>query len=300
MKLKKFLVTLSTFALLFSGTSNTANAANNRDLNSLFVVDCHAEKKFGLYSYYLFYQQPVYNAHETALKQTEFLLRKVAKIKKLYAETPASTQHGFYIPVSFKPQSWVLQPTDNDFPAAARWVLHNYDYQCAQKLLKPFPSTHDKGPYFLSSLEKLPVNPIPGIPWRTPVLIQDLSDSDNNKSIYWMTTFFKKSWQPRQWHMSDITLLQENMLEELSTHDIQEAEQKSTPLQNGLPPVSSSQSETRLTEGIATQIDPDSINPLASEKFDFNQQYPVNKTPTTRPNPYAKKVTIKFARELPE
>ncbi len=266
------------FAILLFTHSTPGYTSNPPDLSTIFIVDCHAEKDYSLNTYYLFNQQPVFDAHTAALKQTEFLLQKISKIKTLYATTPLKQQHSFYIPVSFKPQSWVLQPTKDDFPAAARWILHNYDYQCAKKLLKPFSTINAGGPYFLSSLEKLKANPEPNVPWRSAVLIQNLSDIEYKKSLFWLSTFFKKSWQPRLWNLDDISLLQEGILEELKNND-------------NLP-----NSDAMGSVSLST---PKALSTPASGKFSI-AQYPVNELQPQKPNPYSSKITIQYRQETNE
>ena len=192
------------------------------DLSNLFIIDCKTKKDFGLHSYYLFNQQPVFDAHTSALNQTEFLLRKISKAQKLYSTIPEKIQHSFYIPVSFKPQSWVTNPSEDDFSAAARWIMHNYDFQCAKKLLTNYIAKVESGPYILSGLSKLSTNN--AIPWRSPVLIQNFSNIEANKSLYWLTTFFKKSWQPRVWRVTDQHQLKENMTEDLLRHDARDSD----------------------------------------------------------------------------
>jgi len=269
----------------------TGHASTDSNLSHLFVVDCKVSQAHGLHSYYLFTQQPVFNAHTDALEQTEFILRKISRIKERYKNTPIEKQHTFYIPVSFEPQSWVQDPQEDDFAAAARWVLHNYDHQCAKKLLQPFPSINKGGTYILSSKSQLvPAQPSNASPnngtklsghplWRIPVLVQDLSDSLSVKSNFWFETFLKKSWQPRQWETTNLLQLHESMLEALFEYDTQP--------QDGRLNQQEKQSHPEMNTGFIPVIP----QPL---KFNTCADYPVNDIMPTQPNPYTDKITIQY------
>lgn len=267
----------------------TGHASIESHLDTLFVVDCKVSKSHGLQSYYLFAQQPVFNAHTDALKETEFLLRKISRIKQRYKNTPLEKQHIFYIPVSFEPQSWVQDPQEDDFAAAARWVLHNYDYQCAKDLLRPFPFINKKGSYILSSNSPLiPAQPSndsdgsksPEHPlWRSPVLVQDLSNSKPEKSTFWLETFLKKSWQPRQWETMNVLQLHESMLEALFNYDISLQEE---PL---------NEQDKQPQEEVNVGFIPIIPKPL---KLNACNDYPVNDITPARPNPYTEIITIQY------
>lgn len=273
--------------VLFLLQATVGYAATASNISSPFIINCKAEQNYGLHSYYLFNKQPVFNAHTAALKQIEFLLRKISKVKKLYANGTTNQQHGIYIPVSFKPQSWILQASEKDFSAAARWVVHNYDYQCAKKLLKAFPSASNKGPYFLSSLEQLQIKSDPNSPWRSPILIQDLSDIDTSKSVFWITAFVKKSWQPRQWQLSDLPALRDRLLDKLKSNDS---------VLNGQTNTASlvSQNDPPLAENTPSKIPPNSATPLLPKKFNHSMEYPITEFLPTQPNPYSDKITIRY------
>ena len=271
-----------------------AYCSNSNNLSTVFLVDCKSIDNYGLHSYYLFARQPVFDAHTAALKQTEFLLRKISKAKKLTTKSPKTEQHNFYIPVSFQPQSWVQHPGDNDFSAAARWLLHNYDYQCASKILNQFPNTSDSGPYLLSSLKNIQliqpgsltspqINPNRRIPWRTSVLIQNISNTDSAKSISWLDMFFKKSWQPRKWQTMDILNLHESLAERLWQNDKQLKEDAML-----------QQSEQNNIESISPITTPLQALPAQPKPFHPEDQFPVRVFPAAAPNPYLEMITIQF------
>jgi len=209
LKLVTLSINLLVSTLLFFFTQATV-AANepSENLNRVFIVDCKATGQYGLYSYLLFSRQPVFDAHTQALKQMERLLRDVNQLKQHYPHTPTNNQQTVYIPVSFEPQTWITQPTENDYDAAARWVMHNFDFQCSKKLLAHFPKIKGDGPYILSSAQKIQQTS----PWRMPVLVQDFSTAKLGESLFWFDTFFKKSAQPQPWETMDLLRLQENML----------------------------------------------------------------------------------------
>ncbi len=262
---------LLTFTLLFFFPQAPILAQNVTDkppvdLSSIFIIDCNISGQYSLYSYFLFPRQPVFNAHTNALKQTEQLLRKIHKLKQRYTNTPTHKQHAFYIPVSFEPQSWVMQPTEDDFNAAARWVVRNFDYQCAKKLLTAFPRIKNDGPYLLSSTKKLRQKS----PWRPPVLTQDFSKTGLNDSLFWIETFFKKSWQPQHWGATDLLSLRESMLEILFNRHRQNMKN-------------------------SVQI-PVSL-PIKSLQTELETNDPVNKTPPIEYNPYLDRITIQLKRE---
>jgi len=241
-----------------------------KDLSSVFITDCKTKGKYGLYSYFLFPRQPVFNAHTRAIEQTEQLLRKIHKLKQLYINTAANKQHTFYIPVSFEPQSWVKQPAEDDYNAAARWVVRNFDYRCAKTLLSIFPRINNAGPYILSSTRKLRQKS----PWRMPVLTQDFSNIELSEANYWVDTFFKKSWQARSWGNRDLLNLRENMQALLFNYNQQQ--QNNAPLSNSQKITALSAKPVKIEPGIS---------------------YPVNKTTTrTEINPYLDKITIQLKR----
>lgn len=212
--LKHTLFTVSAL-FYFSQTPSIASETSS-NLNNIFIVECKTNFDYGLHSYYLFLHQPVFQAQSKALKQTEVLLRQINNNKQQNPNTPISSQQSLYIPVSFEPQSWVTHPKEDDFEAAARWIMQNYDYQCAKMLLEPFPQLTDKGPYILSSIQKLlPPNLTTATPWRNPVLTQNLSNIEPVQSLHWLDMFFKESSQPRQWAEMDLLHIRKDMLESL-------------------------------------------------------------------------------------
>lgn len=274
---------LLTLALLFTAMQTTGFAQPQafiqpkqkvytpaKDLSSVFIIDCKTKGEYGLYSYFLFPRQPVFNAHTRAIEQTEQLLRKIHKLKQRYVNTAANKQHTFYIPVSFEPQSWVIQPAEDDYNAAARWVVRNFDHRCAKELLAIFPRINNAGPYILSSTRKLRQKS----PWRMPVLTQDFSNIELSESNYWVDTFFKKSWQARSWGNRDLLGLRDNMQALLFSYN--QRQQNNTP-------ISDSQKVAALSEK------PVKIEPGAS--------YPVNKSTRTEINPYFDKITIQLKRD---
>lgn len=319
--LKKIIIKSSLFTTLFLLIQAPGFAsAPNADLSNIFIVDCKTNKNYGLHSYYLFLQQPVFQAHTNALKQTEYLLRKMNKIKLLYSNALSSKQQTVFIPVSFEPQSWVQQPQEADFGAAARWIMHNYDYQCAKTLLKPFPKLSDAGPYLLSSTQKLlPENLSAQRPWRIPVLVQNLSESTPEKSLYWLEMFFKKSWQPRQWLSENLLRLHENMLESLFHYDTQSEESaaNNSQIKDNLTDapqynVDASSFEDKTTP-IFMPLDDSVTEELATDEsnkekptrrtvdhIDPLKDYPVNDAKPSIPNPYNNLITIEFSADLTE
>ena len=286
--------------------------ASNPDANSgnILIVDCKTELDYGLNSYYLFLHHPVFQAHSNALEQTEFLLRKISKIKQLYPNTPLDKQHTIYIPVSFEPQSWVSQPKEGDFNAAARWILQNYDFQCAKTLLKPFPQLTDSGPYILSSSNKIqPRKLLPKIPSvatsaHNPVLVQNLSTIKPAKSIDWLEMFFKKSWQPRQWEAENLIGLHDNMLESLFHYDVQLSEaiepqnKESSNNEPGYSPLISAEDVPSSFVALENPAEASVENTPLQEgivEIDPSQNYPVNDLKASPPNPYEDKIIILFS-----
>ncbi len=239
------------------------------DLSSIFITDCEANGKYGLYSYFLFPRQPVFNAHARAIKQTEQLLRKIHKLKQRYASTAPRKQHAFYIPVSFEPQSWVTQPTEDDYNAAARWVVRNFDHQCAKELLATFPRINNTGPYILSSTRKLRQKS----PWRMPVLTQDFSGTKPDESQFWISTFFKKTWQPQSWGNVALLGLRDNIQAVLFNRYHQK-------VQNNVTAHDQNAASLSLKP---VQIEPENT-------------YPVNKHAQIEANPYFDKITIQLQK----
>lgn len=330
--MKKF--NINTALILFSSLfilHQPIAVADTVNLKENFIVNCQATKNYGLNSYYLFLHQPVFNEHTTALKQTEFLLRKIQKIKQLSSNIPIEQQQTIYIPVSFEPQSWVLQPDEADFEAAARWIMHNYDYQCAKDLLESFPKLTDNGPYIFSSTRILKVkNQKAYNPWRNPVLVQNLSETEPAKFYYWLEIFFKKSWQPRPWLTERLIQLHENMLESLHQHELQLKEniarenvkllENPTSNKPSLKPSLPVQDEASVTlftsfentDKMATKDQPKAENQLTNEKSpsptqtqkqDFGHaeaNSPLLDSPEINPapqppNPYQEKITIQYS-----
>ncbi len=254
----------------FIQPQHVANTAAG-DLSQVFITDCKAKGEYGLYSYYIFPRPPVFNAHTRAIEQTEQLLRKIHKLKQHYLTTPASKQHTFYIPVSFEPQSWVIQPTEDDYNAAARWLVHNFDHQCAKKLLAAFPQINNAGPYILSSTRKLGQ----ASPWRMPVLTQDFSNITLDESTYWLDVFFKKSQQPQSWGNMDLLNLRKNIQTRLFRQYSQK-KQKSSLAHNN--------QNALLLPADSTQIEPETT-------------VPVSESPHMEANPYFDKITIQLKRD---
>lgn len=246
----------------------------------MFIVDCKENKQFGLNSYLLYRKQPVFDAHTIALKQVEQLLVKLDRLKLHYKNIPTVQQHSFFIPVAFEPQSWIQQPKKGDFESAARWVIHNYDYQCAKQLLNQFQNTGNSGPYIVSRYS----NHLPKtnnqqrhrtLQWSAPVLIQNLSDVSLESSGYWLTEFLKKSWQPKLWDKNHLNSLSSSMQESLFLQYIQQNEQKHNLMQE-------KESQPALWE-VAKDI---------PSKFSANLEYPVTPRVSKPTNPYLKKIAI--------
>jgi len=280
---------------LLLGEPLTVKAANNPDLSSVFIVNCQSKHHYGLHSYYLYPYQPVFNEHANALKYMQVLLRKISRIKSLYQGQPDSKQHSFFIPVSFKPQSWVTSPSENDFEAAARWVTHNYDYACARKMLTAFTATNteNKGPIILSSSmnilaattpSELAEEPIADQkePTHIPVLVQNLSNSVPSKAIKWLDIFVKSSWRIRHSGMKSLDLIRERLLERLHQHDQILKEELER------------QNQQQEPEAISEEILPLESLPM---QFSYEQQFPVNAYPRPEENPYKTKITIQIQQK---
>lgn len=342
--LKKIALPHTLFAItalfLFCQTSGFASNTDNNS-NRIFIVDCETNEDYSLHSYYLYLHQPVFKAHSTALQHTEILLRQISKIKRLNANTPLAKQQTIYIPVSFEPQSWVVDPEEDDFEAASRWIMQNYDYQCAKALLEPFPQLTDNGPYILSSTKKIqPQKLLPKSanttmplhnPLRAPVLTQNLSNIEPGKYLYWVKTFFKKSWQQQQWKTVSLFNLHENMLENLFIHETQlkeenapqpnipqlsqsqTSEPNSTPFQTTLSQHDSPKhtrllSEEDIPPSFIALDNPDetvtSLNnavenipsPQEIVQIDPSKNYPVNALNDSPANPYIDLITLEYSK----
>ena len=273
--------------LLLSSYFNVAYAQVQvpSDISSVYITDCQTGNDFGLNSYYLFNQQPVFNAHSNALQQIEFLLRKISKIKHRSKNSPSRLQHALFIPVSFEPQSWVQQPAEGDFAAAARWVMHNYDYQCAKKLLQNYPDIVNAGPYIVSSQKEITSTQFS--PLRIPTLIQDISYVSTPNSRFWLNLFFRKSWQPRQWQSTNLLNLQTNLIEELYNQEVSQIEEHQR-----------AQIEQQ-NKAATDKAEPSDATPLELIPHPFSpcMDYPVNDSLDKPENVYLKKIRIYYQQK---
>lgn len=289
-ELKQALFAVSLLFVFFPGSGFASEQSESADI---FIVDCKTTQHYGLNSYFLLLHPPVFQAHTQALKLTEFLLQKIHTTKLLSPNAPLAQRQVIYIPVSFEPQSWVQHPQKEDFDAAARWVMQNYDYQCAKALMKPFPQLVANGPYILSSSQKLfPENLNMLTSALNPVLAQDLSNTETLQAFSWLELFFEKSWQPRQWQSMDLPGLQQVMLKGLFDPESQNmVGPKTTLAAEQFPETKSEQNTT------SKFVDSDHTS-QARVQIKPSENFPVNQSTTPVHNPYSDKITIQFSSVL--
>lgn len=175
--------------------TTTANAPMDRPPHldpsrSLLVRGTVEATGFGAYSYVLFRERPdgvmrdryvriVYRVIRSA-EQTADMLNQGYKREELNV---------IHFPV-------VRQPTRTATPSeAAAWIVDNYDYTRAKRLLRRCPQAKATGPYLVSSLmplEALHAN-------QTPY-VHDMTRATDDTWELWVAAFIETSSRPNQWN----------------------------------------------------------------------------------------------------
>ena len=107
-----------------------------------------------------------------------------------------------------------------------------------------------------------------------PVLTQDFSGTKPDESQFWISAFFKKTWQPQSWGNVALLGLRDNMQTVLFNRYHQKGQNNAAAHEN--------QNTAPL--------------PLKPVQIEPENTYPVNKHAQIEVNPYLDKITIQLKR----
>lgn len=172
---------------------------------SLLPAEVNEKAGYGLYSYILFGSRPTVATRERYLKVLEAYISLVESIASL--EAAGIEKHKLnitYVPVAKMPPQ--------DKRPSPEWLLENYDYARARKILSSISGEyHSDGPYIISHLK--PLSNIKQSPERC--LYQDLSLIMPKVINGYAREFLNQAAQERHWEertVRQLTLKLQNII----------------------------------------------------------------------------------------
>jgi hypothetical protein len=153
---------------------------------------------YGLYSYFLLGAHPDDEARPRVIAAIKSLLTEIEPIEDLLdLGVRRELLNVTYMPVKRSP------PAGQE--TTAEWVLNNYDFTRSAFLLSRVPGggQHLDGPYFVSSLRPLTLNPDPG----QNFLFQDLSYVPPRLAVSWVKAFETQASKPQFWKPNTMSQL---------------------------------------------------------------------------------------------
>ncbi|HET7433632.1 MAG TPA: hypothetical protein VFN10_02850 [Thermoanaerobaculia bacterium] len=160
---------------------------------SLLVRGKEEEKGFGLYSYVLFSEQPTAEARVRYVALVSRIVRSVDRTGEMIAVGYKRAElNVIHFPV-------LRQPTRSaTLPEAAEWIVDNYDYARAKKLLRKCSNAKGRGPFLVSSL--VPLESTKDLPF-----IHDLASAGTDTIALWADEFVRVSCTPTHWNEASLT-----------------------------------------------------------------------------------------------
>jgi hypothetical protein len=147
---------------------------------------------YGLYSYLLFGSLPSAATRPLYVAAIKASLSKVEPVQRELSAFRPDQLNLYLIPLLSEPPA-AAQPDD-----LANWIVDNYNYPRAQKILTSLPDRRT-GVYIVSVLSK-PIDP--SLPLKPPYLWQDLSDVEPRIVVAWVQYFLDQSSKSRPWDES--------------------------------------------------------------------------------------------------
>jgi hypothetical protein len=145
-----------------------------------------------LYSYLLFGSLPSDATRPLYVAVVKASLSKVEPIERELQAFPPVQLNLYLMPLLSEP------PRDAQPDDLANWIIDNYNYPRAEKILASLPDRRT-GVYILSLLSK-PVDPLR--PLQPPYLWQDLSNIEPKIAVAWIQYFLDQAAKDRPWEES--------------------------------------------------------------------------------------------------
>ena len=147
---------------------------------------------YGLYSYLLFGSLPSDATRPLDVAVIKASLSKVEPIESELQTFPSAQLNFYLIPILGEP------PSDAQSDNLANWIIDNYNYPRAEKILATLPDRRT-GVYILSVLSK-PVDPAHAL--QPPYLWQDLSNVEPRIAVAWIQYFLDQAAKDKPWEES--------------------------------------------------------------------------------------------------
>jgi hypothetical protein len=148
---------------------------------------------YGLYSYILFASRPDEASRPLYVKLVQSYL-ELSERDEVLRYFPAEAVNVTYLPIRIGREG-----TDEGNLRNAEWLVDNYNYARARRLLRSIAGEHSGGPYIVSSLV-----PLTGVtvPLRREYLIQDMTGVAPRLVGPWMKLFLGQAEKERFWDRS--------------------------------------------------------------------------------------------------
>ncbi len=147
---------------------------------------------FGLYSYLLFGSLPSNATRPLYVAVVKASLGKIEPIERELQSFQPAQLNLYLIPLFSEP------PKDAKLDDLANWIVDNYNYPRAEKILGSFPDRRT-GVYILSVLSK-PIDP--SHPLQPPYLWQDFSQVEPRIVVAWIQFFLDQAAKEKPWEES--------------------------------------------------------------------------------------------------
>lgn len=182
-------------------TTNRPTDSGLALVKSSLMQNCKETGHFGLYSYFLVPHAPANN--QNFIESIKLFMYKSRRMAYQNREADPRLVNNTYVPIWADPPEWVLATdidNDDQLEIAARWVVQNYDFKCARRMVKKIPGLTMSDQYLVSSLSRLTK-----VAANDDMMVQRISLDSEEINIPLIQEYYKKTWHQRSWNRQSIS-----------------------------------------------------------------------------------------------
>lgn len=182
-------------------TENSSSYSESALVKDSLLQNCKETGHYGLYSYFLVPNVPANN--QNFIESIKLFMYKSRRSAFQNRQVDSRLINNTYVPIWAAPPGWVLTTDiDNEeqLEIAARWVVQNYDFKCARRILKKIPGLNMSDQYLVSSLSRLTK-----VAANDDTMVQRISLDDEGLNIPLIREYYKKTWHQRSWNRQSIS-----------------------------------------------------------------------------------------------
>jgi hypothetical protein len=182
-------------------TTNGTTDSGLALVKSSLMQNCKETGHFGLYSYFLVPHAPANN--QNFIESIKLFMYKSRKMAYQNRKADPRLINNTYVPIWADPPEWVLATdidNEDQLEIAARWVVQNYDFKCARRMVKKVPGLAMSDQFLVSSLSRLTK-----IAANDDMMVQRISLDSEEVNIPLIQEYYKKTWHQRSWNRQSIS-----------------------------------------------------------------------------------------------